>query len=60
VVTGRLFALIVALPVTRAFFALSLPPPIVWLAAIGIAAITWWVAQAFVPDGRPSVGSTRT
>jgi cation-transporting P-type ATPase E len=48
------FVVIVALPATRHFFALELPPPIVWLAGIGIAAITWWVAQAFVPDERPS------
>jgi cation-transporting P-type ATPase E len=47
------FVAIVALPATREFFALELPPPIVWLAGIGIAAITWWVAQAFVPDERP-------
>jgi cation-transporting ATPase E len=48
------FVVIVALPATRHFFALELPPPIVWLAGIGIAAITWWVAQAFVPDERPA------
>jgi cation-transporting P-type ATPase E len=47
------FVVIVALPATREFFALELPPPIVWLAGIGIAAITWWLAQAFVPDERP-------
>jgi cation-transporting ATPase E len=45
-----LFVAIVALPATRDFFALELPPPIVWLAGIGIAAIAWWVAQAFVPQ----------
>jgi cation-transporting P-type ATPase E len=48
-----LFVAIVALPATREFFALVLPPPIVWLAGIGIAAIAWWVAQAFVPRERP-------
>jgi cation-transporting ATPase E len=48
-----LFVAIVALPATREFFALVLPPPIVWLAGIGIAAIAWWVAQAFVPNPRP-------
>ncbi len=47
------FVAIVALPATREFFALELPPPIVWLAGIGIAAIAWWVAQAFVPHERP-------
>jgi cation-transporting P-type ATPase E len=44
------FVAIVAIPATREFFALELPPPIVWLAGIGIAAITWWVAQGLVPD----------
>jgi cation-transporting ATPase E len=53
------FVLIVALPITREFFALVLPPPIVWLAGIGIAAITWWVAQAFVPDERRPQLSSR-
>jgi cation-transporting ATPase E len=48
-----LFVAIVALPATREFFALVLPPPVVWLAGIGIAAIAWWVAQAFVPHERP-------
>jgi cation-transporting ATPase E len=48
-----LFVAIVALPATREFFALVFPPPIVWLAGIGIAAIAWWVAQAFVPHERP-------
>jgi cation-transporting ATPase E len=53
-----LFVAIVALPATREFFALVLPPPIVWLAGIGIAAIAWWVAQAFVPNARPPEPST--
>jgi cation-transporting P-type ATPase E len=48
-----LFVAIVALPTTREFFALELPPPIVWLAGIGIAAIAWWMAQAFVPNEPP-------
>jgi hypothetical protein len=48
-----LFVAIVALPATREFFALELPPPIVWLAGIGIAAIAWWMAQAFVPNEPP-------
>jgi hypothetical protein len=52
-----LFVVIVSLPATREFFALELPPPIVWLAGIGIAAIVWWVAQAFVPDERPPPSS---
>ncbi len=54
---AALFVAIVALPATRDFFALELPPPIVWLAGIGIAAIAWWLAQAFVPNERPGLSS---
>jgi cation-transporting ATPase E len=48
-----LFVLAVAIPESRAFFALALPPLIVWLAGIGIAAITWSLARLFVPEERP-------
>lgn len=54
-----LFVLVVALPITRVFFALDPPPLIVWLAGIGIAAIVWSFARLFVPvprAGRPPVG----
>jgi cation-transporting ATPase E len=54
-----LFVLVVALPMTREFFALDPPPLIVWLAGIGIAAIVWSFARLFVPiprAGRPRAG----
>ncbi len=54
-----LFVLVVALPITREFFALDPPPLIVWLAGIGIAAIVWSFARLFVPiprAGRPPAG----
>ena len=41
------------LPVTQMFFALDPPPPTVWLASIGIAALTWTFARFFVPEERP-------
>jgi hypothetical protein len=41
------------LPATQAFFALDPPPPTVWLASIGIAALTWTFARFFVPEERP-------
>ena len=47
------FAAIVAIPATREFFALDLPPLIVSLAGIGIAAIVWSFARLFVPEERP-------
>jgi cation-transporting ATPase E len=40
-------------PVTEEFFALDPPPPTVWLASIGIAALTWSFARLFVPEERP-------
>jgi cation-transporting P-type ATPase E len=48
-----LFVLVVALPFTRTFFALDLPPLVVWLAGIGIAAIVWSFARLFVPEPTP-------
>jgi cation-transporting ATPase E len=48
-----LFVVAVAVPASRTFFALALPPLIVWLAGIGIAAITWSLARLFVPEERP-------
>jgi cation-transporting P-type ATPase E len=48
-----LFALVVALPVTRTFFALDPPPLLVWLAAFGIAALVWSFARLFLPPERP-------
>jgi cation-transporting ATPase E len=41
------------LPVTQSFFALDPPPATVWLASIGIAALTWTFARFFVPEERP-------
>ncbi|HET9249684.1 MAG TPA: HAD-IC family P-type ATPase, partial [Actinomycetota bacterium] len=41
------------LPATQTFFALDPPPPTVWLASIGIAALTWTFARFFVPEERP-------
>ena len=48
-----LFALVMAFPATREFFALYPPPLIVWLASFGIAALVWSFARLFLPpDGR--------
>jgi cation-transporting P-type ATPase E len=41
------------LPATQRFFALDPPPFTVWLASIGIAALTWTFARFFVPEERP-------
>jgi magnesium-transporting ATPase (P-type) len=41
------------LPATQIFFALDPPPATVWLASIGIAALTWTFARFFVPEERP-------
>ena len=38
-------------PAAETFFALEPPPPIVWLAGIGIAALVWSFARLFVPGG---------
>jgi cation-transporting ATPase E len=52
-VMPALFALVVALPSTRRFFALDPPPLLVWLAAFGIAALVWSFARLFLPPERP-------
>jgi cation-transporting ATPase E len=48
-----LFLLAMALPISREFFALEVPPLAVWLTALGIAAVVWFLARLFVPGGRP-------
>jgi cation-transporting P-type ATPase E len=48
-----LFALVMAVPTAREFFALYPPPLIVWLAGFGIAAIVWSFARLFLPPERP-------
>jgi cation-transporting ATPase E len=48
-----LFVAAMALPLARSFFALAVPPLIVWLAGIGIAAIVWSFSRLFVPRFRP-------
>jgi cation-transporting P-type ATPase E len=48
-----LFLLALLLPATQAFFALHPPDDLVWLAALGIAAIVWSFARLFVPGDRP-------
>ena len=48
-----LFALTLAFPATREFFALYPPPLIVWLASFGIAALVWSFARLFLPPERP-------
>jgi cation-transporting ATPase E len=47
------FLAVMVVPSMRAFFALQAPPLLVWLAAIGIAAITWSFARLFVPGEAP-------
>ena len=41
-----LFALVLAVPAGRTFFALTLPPPHILLAGVGIVALSWWVMVA--------------
>jgi magnesium-transporting ATPase (P-type) len=48
-----LFALALAVPVSREFFALEPPTLIVWLAGFGIAALVWSLARLFLPPERP-------
>ncbi len=48
-----LFALTMAVPAAREFFALDPPRLIVWLAAFGIAALVWSLARLFLPPERP-------
>jgi magnesium-transporting ATPase (P-type) len=50
---GGLATLTFVLPATQSFFALDPPPPTIWLAGIGIAALTWSFARLFVPEERP-------
>ncbi|HSD49238.1 MAG TPA: cation-translocating P-type ATPase, partial [Actinomycetota bacterium] len=47
------FVAALILPFTREFFALDPPPPIVWLAGFGIAALVWTLARLFLPPERP-------
>ncbi|MGH2595400.1 MAG: HAD-IC family P-type ATPase, partial [Actinomycetota bacterium] len=47
------FLVVVLLPVTQRFFALKPPDDLVWLAALGVAAIVWSFARLFVPGDRP-------
>lgn len=48
-----IFPVVIVVPFARTFFALQAPPLIVWLAAIGIAAIVWSFARLFVPGDQP-------
>ena len=48
-----LFLLVLNLQATRTFFALAIPPLIVWLAAFGIAALVWSFSRLMVPAERP-------
>jgi cation-transporting ATPase E len=50
---AALFVVCVMLPATQKFFALESPDDLVWLAAIGIAAIVWSFARLFVPGEQP-------
>jgi cation-transporting ATPase E len=46
------FTLVLALPFTREFFALDLPPPEAWVAIAGLVAgftVTWRLARRVVP-----------
>jgi cation-transporting P-type ATPase E len=47
------FVVAMVLPFTRAFFELRAPPPIVWLAGFGIAALVWSSSRLFIPPDRP-------
>jgi cation-transporting ATPase E len=48
-----LFLFVLLVPATQRFFALDPPDDLVWLAALGIAAIVWSFARLFVPGERP-------
>ena len=54
------FVGVLAFPATREFFAIDLPPLVVGLADIGIAAIVWSFARLFVPEERPIGRRRRT
>jgi cation-transporting ATPase E len=47
------FLAVMLVPFAREFFELQEPPLLVWLAAIGIAAIVWSFARLFVPGVEP-------
>ncbi len=47
------FLLVLLVPAMRTFFALAVPPAIVWLASFGIAALVWSLARLFIPPERP-------
>jgi cation-transporting ATPase E len=47
------FIVAMLVPGSRAFFALTPPPLLVWLAAFGIAALVWSFARLFLPPDRP-------
>jgi cation-transporting ATPase E len=50
---AALFLVVLLTPATQKFFALKSPDDLVWLAAIGIAAIVWSFARLFVPGEQP-------
>lgn len=52
------FVFAILLPASREFFALQLPPPIVWLAAFGIASIVYWVVRLLGPHYGPAEESS--
>jgi len=47
------FVAVMLVPAAREFFALEPPPPIVWLAGFGIAALVWTLSRLFIPPDRP-------
>ena len=47
------FVLAIVIPFTRTFFELRPPPPVVWLAGFGIAALVWSSSRLFIPPDRP-------
>jgi magnesium-transporting ATPase (P-type) len=49
---GAAFAAALLIPAVRNFFALQIPPLIVWLASFGIASLVWSFARLFVPQRR--------
>ena len=55
---AALFLVVLLTPATQKFFALKSPDDLVWLAAIGIAAIVWSFARLFVPGEQP-IGARR-
>ena len=47
------FVLVMLQPSAQVFFDLRPPPPIVWLAGLGIAALVWSSSRLFIPPDRP-------